>query len=374
MANALLMHKDVPVLTFAIDKEFMVLNENLLPWRLKGALRSLSKDDMNSTQNISKYASILTANTLEVLKWLASRTLSLSRRNGKKLYNLIQASQDQSDHSKAKLALMCRAVSAEDSYWVKMETDPIKWKDVNVRSVPLNDIVTQVALHGSSLSLQGSLTTPEYATHGAYAKGWRRHDDGKLWLYKLSNTDSSFESNVEVTVSNLLDKTNVRHCHYEASYDKGKYVCICPNLATEELSLVSGEEFVVYCNRNSINPDSLLKKLSETLMYQMWVVDYIISNTDRHARNWGLYYKCDVGELVGLHPLFDHNNAFDSEAMKSSDFNYVFNNKSAKECAQFAMRRCEVKFKEPISKRDFLTAEHWESFQERCGAIGLKYK
>ncbi|MER2190316.1 MAG: hypothetical protein ABS951_05095 [Solibacillus sp.] len=39
----------------------------------------------------------------------------------------------------------------------------------------------------------------------------------------------------------------------------------------------------------------------------MLVIDYIIDNVDRHSFNWGFQVNTDTGDLVGLHPLLDHN-------------------------------------------------------------------
>lgn len=50
-------------------------------------------------------------------------------------------------------------------------------------------------------------------------------------------------------------------------------------------------------------------------IYQMCIVDYLISNSDRHGKNWGFYVNNDTGKIVSCHPLFDHNNAFDEEQM-----------------------------------------------------------
>ena len=78
--------------------------------------------------------------------------------------------------------MACRAVSVLDAYWLKFDDDKgLLWKAVDVKRNPLNEIIAQVALHGKSLTLQGSLVTPELTTNGAYAKAWRRHSDNFLW-------------------------------------------------------------------------------------------------------------------------------------------------------------------------------------------------
>ena len=141
-----------------------------------------------------------------VISWLANRVLLLSRANAKWIYNLFRFEQVGTDEQRVKIAMTCRAASVSDPYWLKFEEDgDISWSRVDVRRNPLNEVVAQVALHGKSLTLQGSLITPELTTNGAYAKAWRRHSDGLLWLYK-AGANGNTESRIEVMCSGLLDK------------------------------------------------------------------------------------------------------------------------------------------------------------------------
>lgn len=368
----LIMSEDTPVLSVDFGtSNYEVLDESLLPWSMKGVVSTVSRD---MSLSIDEYIRRRDADYNAVLGWLSMRTLSIGRRYAKKLYNALRLPQAQTPIDKAKVALSCRAVSVEDSYWVKLEGDSLTWEKTNLRHVPLNEIVTLIALHGQSLSLQGPVNTPEYTTGGSYAKAWRREDDGNLWLLKRDDLDNSIESHIEVMVSDLLDKTNVPHVHYESDVDKDIYVCKCPNMCSDVISRISGDIFSAYCSNNKLSVDSELKRLSSNLYYQMWVVDYLVSNTDRHLQNWGLYFKPDTHELLGLHPLFDHNNAFDNDVMFSSDFSYIFNGRSAKESAQYAIKRCDFKITQPIAKKDFLTTAYWESFQSRAATLGIKLK
>ena len=43
----------------------------------------------------------------------------------------------------------------------------------------------------------------------------------------------------------------------------------------------------------------------------MLVFDTLIGNTDRHLLNWGVLVDNSTGNIIGLHPLFDHNCAID---------------------------------------------------------------
>lgn len=118
------------------------------------------------------------------------------------------------DEQKVQIAMTCRAASVADPYWLKFDDDgDLAWNRIDISQNPRNEVVAQVALHGKSLTLQGSLITPELTTNGAYAKAWRRHPDGRPWLYK-AGADGNTESRIEVMCPNLLDKMNVRHVHY----------------------------------------------------------------------------------------------------------------------------------------------------------------
>lgn len=49
---------------------------------------------------------------------------------------------------------------------------------------------------------------------------------------------------------------NVDHVHYEAGEDEGKYVCMCPCMTTERKAILTGMEFISYCNVNGWDPDA----------------------------------------------------------------------------------------------------------------------
>lgn len=369
--DILLMCRDVPVMTINFDLlKFLTLNEALLPFGLKGRLvRVPSFDEVKSKYDFTRRQFALDHNKEAVISWLASRVLSLSRANAKWIYNALKFEQSSSEYEKAKIALFCKAVSVSDNYWVKSASSSLCWDEVNIRKVPLNEAIAQIALHGKSLSVKGHINTPELTTHGTYAKAWRRHEDG-LWLYK-KGWNGNTESKIEVMVSNLLDKTNIKHCHYEAGEDDGHYVCMCPCMSNDNLSIVSGSDFVSYCNRNKLDFIKEVEKIDSNGFYTMWVVDYLIANRDRHGGNWGLYYNPDTMELVSTHPLYDHNNAFDIEWINNPDADYQFNDMTIRQAASYAIKRCDIKITGEITRDDFLTDRQYKCFIERAKELHL---
>lgn len=361
----LLMLKDTPVMQMDFESGlFSVLNQKYLPFSMQGKIV-----DTKTLEGMQLYQAYrINYNT--VLRFLAQRVLPIDRENAKKIMNCLRLSQIQTDEEKAKIALTYKALCLQDNYWVKLENQSILWKDVDLRQNSLSKAVAQIALHGESLTLHGkTAVTPETSTLGAYAKCWKR-DGGELWLYKRgSNGDK--ESRVEVEVSNILAKTNVRHLPYYDASSNGVYCCRCKCMTDQVISMLSGSDYISYCSTIGADWKQNLIKLDPQGFYHMLVVDYLISNPDRHLLNWGLFYNCTTMQLLGLHPLYDHNNAFDSGVMKDESYGSHFYDKSLFEVAQMAIKRCDFRFTDKIKKKDFYYPDHYESFKQKAKNLGL---
>ena len=370
-----IMMKDIEVMRVDFDAlMYEVLSEKYLPYPIKGKLQRIpAPNTIKTTYDMTQSILAARKNEEAVVSWLAGRVLLLSRANAKWIYNLFCFEQVSTAEQHVKIALVCRAVSVLDPYWLKYDDDgEISWDSVDVRKNPLNEVVAQVALHGKSLTLQGSPVTPELTTNGAYAKAWRRHEDSSLWLYKLG-ANGNTESRIEVMCSNLLDKMNVEHVHYEAGQDEDKYVCMCPCMTTESKAILTGMEFISYCNVNGIDPDTRMFEIDGESIYKMWIVDFLISNRDRHGQNWGFFYDTETMEILGCHPLFDHNNAFDIDFMRNMDAPYQFGEMTIRQAAVKAMEKVDFHFTAPITREDFITDRQYQSFRKRAECLGLKF-
>lgn len=361
--STLLMLKDTVVMEFDISKGlFNIIHPELMPWSLRGYI----------TPGVSSIELAINNNTA-FTRWLSNRTIALSRRYAKDIYNLLGVDQLDTDANKARFALMFRAVSLLDSYWVKDERDPSLWCSVNLRCNKLNEIITQVALYGSSLSLQGSLVSPELSTNGSFAKAWSREDDG-LYLHKRSHIDG-FESDVEVMCSRLLDKMNVRHVEYVNSSLYGLKTCKCRLMSDESISIMPAVDMIYYTKANGLNYYDHVMRLDYTNICKMFIVDYLIANKDRHSQNWGFEYDSDTTDIWQCHKLFDHNLAFDKEYMENPDAMYKFNNKvSMRRAATKAKEQVDFHFIAPIERSDFITKEQYDCFMRRAEELHIETK
>lgn len=372
--NLILMMKDIPVMRINKDTLlYNVISEVHVPYQIKGRLRDYIYDESKGVQyNAIQMAKSASKCRDVVISFLSSRVLSLDRENAKKVLGLLQLEQAQTLEYRAKVALTCRAVSLQDNYWVKLESDKSRWADVDIRQNKLSNIVAQVALHGSSLRLHGNVHTPELTTNGAYAKCWKQKN-GELYLYKRGLT-SDRESKIEVEVSRILDKCNVRHIKYSKATDKEVYCCKCKCMTDENVSMLSAYDFKAYCNVNRLDYTREIMRIDSENIYKMLIVDYLISNSDRHGQNWGFWYNCHTMEIISCHPLFDHNNAFDRHLMKDSTGGQSLfdSSKSMKELAHTAMGMVDFHFTKAITEKDFIVKSHYNSFMSRARELGIR--
>lgn len=355
-----LMLKDKPILRFDISAGiYEVLEPQLLPIKLREAFVSNDKPDAYMR------------NYEVLMDFLSGRVLNLSRENAKKILNAYNFSQSQDTATKAKIAIACKAVSMTDDYWLNDESLKLRWEDMNPRANHLNEIVAHIALTGSSLTATGLPHTPELTGQGAYAKAWYREDDG-VYLYK-AGTKNGVEDKIEVEVSNILDHFDIPHVVYKSSSFEGKNISKCKNMADDEKCIVHAEDFASYCNRTGREFLKEAIALGAEQIYQTCIIDYLISNSDRHGQNWGFYMDNKTGKLLGLHPLYDHNNAFDKKDMEeeSGGPSLIFQGKTKKEAAEYCVKKCTVRCTSPLTRSDFLTKEHYESFMKRACELGL---
>lgn len=216
-----------------------------------------------------------------------------------------------------------------------------------------------------------ALRCPELSTHGAYAKAWLREGDG-LYLHKTGHNGIT-ESKIEVMVSHLLNNCNVQHLKYEKANAFNGYTCKCKCMTDDNISILSGMDFDSYMNVMGKNPKLEALRIDPDMIYKMMIADYLIANPDRHGMNWGFFYNCDTMEILGCHPLYDHNNAFDPEYMRDPDFRYLYDNtKSMRDWALHAMKKVDFNFYRELTRKDFLTDRQFECFTKRAREIGVK--
>ena len=346
------------------DRYYEILRPELLPFSLRDRL-------VDTTRCKDKDLSKVWFNNQDALsKFFYNRSLSVRRENAKYIMNQLGIKQNNDFETRYKAMMLCKALSVSDNYWIT-DIENEKWSDVDLSKNPLHEVLQQVALFGKSLTITGKLRSPEITGQGAYAKAWYREND-ELYLFK-ANSIGGNECEREVSASHILDCFNVPHVAYELTTKEGKVVCKCRNMNFKNTSLVDSMEFDMWVSKNGKEVFEEARKIDSEMFYKTIIIDYLIANSDRHGGNWGFYMNNQTGRIACMHPLFDHNNAFDNAFM--DDLNgglcQLIPGKSQRESALYAMKHCDFRCTKPVTRDLFLDDKMYETFMRRACELGL---
>lgn len=297
-----IMHKNEPVLKIEDNYSVKILQYNFLPYALR-------YPDVN-------YDDIMHG-------WTETRSMNIGRTNAKKILSALGISQ----RNPYMIAKSFHFASLTDCYWVKEEQEAVSWEDVSLFKGEFHKGLTNTALFGADIVpvRQGKITTPEVSTVGQAAKAWIRRQ-GDIWLYKVGRK--------ELAAGQILDLLGIDHVSYEKATEEelreytderhlarikeqGECVVKCKCITSEDISLITWEDYQIFCDRNDLDPYEIIEKENKKAFADMQVADYILNNSDRHEGNWGFFVNNDTGEIIKLHPLFDHDHAFEEGNLRS---------------------------------------------------------
>lgn len=154
-------------------------------------------------------------------------------------------------------------------------------------------------------------------TPGCFLKAYEEKD-GIRTYYKLSNYDSyrgifGHECVNELIVSRLLDILEIPHLSYQLVYavlcingeEQKGYISRSVNFRKKNEKKIAFDIYYELHRENNESPLDFAKRYGwESYVYQMFVVDYLICNRDRHGAN--IEVLLDEGGKPHLAPLFDH--------------------------------------------------------------------
>lgn len=291
---------DIDVTTINIDNgEVNIIKSSMLPKDLK-----FSSNPIN--------------NVLMFNKWCASRTLSLSRENVKRICNALCISQDSSDMYKANIALAYMCLSLDDAYWVADVDNTLKWEDVSLHSNKSRNVLTPVSLCGkvSTIFKRKLDNSCDLSVNGTFAKSWIR-EGNYLYLCKADANESSNETISEVNASKILKSIGANAIEYALDYIDGTRVSKCKCFTSNNISFIPYKVFK-QSYKGAIN---WIRKVFKEDYANMCVANYIIGNEDLHDGNWGILLDNNSFNYIGLAPLFDFNYAMSERSYIGSKNN-----------------------------------------------------
>jgi hypothetical protein len=278
------------------------------------------------------------------MEWLRKRVDNLQRSYMNKVYMVRKVGRD--------LELILRdscALSITDQFWIKRSNIDMTWTKLQEMR-DQNKTLSNVALTGNTASLDWEAVkqgvTSLFATKGAFPKAILGNTMLKLggtsereWIASaigknlglpvqdaiILNPSISNSRNADGACTNeVLNRTNgsdatpiiIDDTLVEISLftsDKISFVhaaelfAASPKLADDERSPFENAQHEGQHHRYFYDrlPSEALKREFERVL----ILNWLISNHDMHAENYGCLYCPETFEIIGISPSFDHNNA-----------------------------------------------------------------
>lgn len=210
-------------------------------------------------------------------------------------------------------------LSMTDHYWICPEQSEVQWGEINFYEHSFEDMSESVLEQGISSYVPGA------STQGDLKKKWMIGENGGRYLLKENEGTSSQQSLNEILATEIHRKQGkVPYTAYHlVPHPNGRERGVCcvsqafTNSHVEFISaydLVSSakkpndrsyyEHFITLCGSYGLDTQAV----REFLEYQI-LTDFIITNTDRHFRNFGVLRDSDTLQFLSMAPIFDSGNS-----------------------------------------------------------------
>ena len=250
--------------------------------------------------------------------WFKGRGIPSWRQNIEKLLEKLNVV------SPTELLNKAYGLSLSDQYWIRAENQNLKWKDINFfkNNFEYEDYL-DVSLNSNSResSTRISLHSPNNTTDGMVKKGWIIDKDNNRVLVKGAYSISGLEPINEWLASRICERLDLDYCNYTLDILRGQLVSKCKNFLTQDEEIISASDIMNLDSDDNLSNyeryvsilesygiKNVKKKLSD-----MYVVDYLMLNTDRHMKNYGIIRNVKTLKWERITPIFDTGTSLQSD-------------------------------------------------------------
>ena len=127
----------------------------------------------------------------------------------------------------------------------------------------------------------------------------------------------------------------------------------------DNTSIISASEYAEWTSMNNKNLFEEVLSLDSEMFFKMVIGDYLVSNIDSHEGNWRFYMNNQTGEIVCMHPLYDHGRAFDDFLMADTEGGMccLIPGKNMRNAVCYAVRHCDFRCVKSVKKVCLQTKE-----------------
>ena len=208
-------------------------------------------------------------------------------------------------------------LSLSDQYWIKPYDSNITYDDVNFFQHDFDYaefLEASLSLNSKAVIKETSLKTPNNTTDGMLKKAWII-EDGVRYLLKSGYKNDILQPFNEVLASMICDKLGFSHVSYTLTTYKDMVVSKCPCFITPDTELIPAYQIRNNMKRYDSVEDyeAYIQKLEDegindarTKMENMYILDFLIMNEDRHLNNFGIIRDVNTLKWLDVAPIFDN--------------------------------------------------------------------
>lgn len=325
MENYLLLHKNILVSAFKLE------NNEVIEWNVPKSKKAISHMPL-PLKIVTNYGLvdkelensylITTEDYNQYLKnWLNDRAIPANRDNLKTYIK---------DKNTLKFMIENHALSLTDCYWIKEVHEKIKWEDIKLFD---SNKIDRLNIISKSHSLGEQYSGINSTLGGQLEKYWYYsyyNNQNHLMLAKRESNINSIIIVREIIASKIYKRQGYKnYCNYKYIINKNNETvgCKCRAFTSESLELITAYDLLA--EHNELHYANTYERLINCacnyggnriqIKYQLdlqTLVDYVISNRDRHLGNIGFLRNPDTLQIVTIAPIFDSGSSVELENKK----------------------------------------------------------
>lgn len=207
-------------------------------------------------------------------------------------------------------------LSLSDQYWIKPYDEDLNYDDINFFDNDFNDLEFTEATFINNELVSSNMTylTPNNTTDGVLRKTWII-DNKKRYLLKAGLKSEVLQPFNEVLASMICERLNFNHVTYTLDIVKDTVVSKCACFITKDTELIPSSQILKNTDKINVykNYIQILKyngiSNAEEKINNMFILDYIMLNNDRHLNNFGIIRDVNTLKWIDVAPIFDTGNS-----------------------------------------------------------------
>lgn len=318
--KCILMNKNTQIALLEYNKKYNAIEKVYEIYNIEYAPLSVHNATKNKASNLAT----------EINKWFRNRGIPSWRKDIESLLQSLNVLTTEELLNKA------YALSLSDQYWIKEQESKVEWKDINFFQ---NDFKYKGYLQASLSSTSRKntnppeLMSPNNTTDGMLQKGWIIENKKRILVKGIYQTSREEPIN-EWLASEICKRLNFYHCEYTIDIVNNKLVSKCNDFIDENKEIITAYDVLLSEKKpNNINNYEHYIQILEKHnvpnarenVKQMFILDYLIMNIDRHMKNFGVIRDVNTLKWISTTPIFDNGESMQCDKL-TNEINFLKGN------------------------------------------------